>query len=48
MTPSTASTGSRFGAIVSTPKRNERNTMKMTPKTVTNAVPKLLSCDITR
>ena len=34
--------------MVSRPNRNDRKTMKMTPNTVTNAVPKLLSCDITR
>ena len=46
MTPSTASTGSRFGAIVRRPNRNERKTRKITAKTVMNAVPKLLICDI--
>ena len=48
MTPRTASTGSTFGAIVNRPKRADRKTMKITPKTVKNAVPKLLICDDTR
>ena len=48
MTPSTATTGSTLGTMVSNPKRNERKTTKMTPNTVTKAVAKLLSCDITR
>ncbi len=48
ITPSTATTGSRFGTMVRMPNRNDRKTMKITPNTVTKAVPKLLSCDITR
>ena len=35
-------------AIDSAPKRHDRNTMKMTEKTVTNAVVKLVICDCTR
>ena len=46
--PSTAITGNRFGTIASSPKRAERNTRKITPKTVTNAVANELSCDTTR
>ena len=48
MTPSTASTGNRFGTIVSSPNRDDRKTTKMTANTVTNAVAKLLICDVTR
>ena len=48
ITPNTASTGTRFGAIDNRPKRHERNTRKITPNTVTNAVAKLEICDRTR
>ena len=46
--PSTATTGSALAITASTPNRTDRNTTKITPKTVTNAVPKLLNCDTTR
>ena len=48
MMPRTASTGKTLGAIVSMPNRMDRKTMKITANTVTKAVPKLLSCDVTR
>ena len=48
MTPKIASTGKRFGTIASSPKRQDRNTRKMTAKTVRNAVAKLLICETTR
>jgi hypothetical protein len=47
MKPRIASTGNVSATIASAPNRAERNTRKITPNTVTNAVPKLLSCDIT-
>ena len=47
MKPRITRTGNVLATIASMPKRAERNTRKMTPNTVRNAVPKLLSCDIT-
>jgi hypothetical protein len=48
ISPSTAATGSALAMMPRMPKRTDRNTAKITAKTVRKAVPKLLNCDITR